>query len=114
MNSLEQQTERFAILPPDFQEAIRNFDYDKRLQQIDKKFRLHIDQLVALETALANIVFGELKSMELTSYIETNLRVNREKASEIALDVNENILMPLREKIKLTQDKNNGGSGEYV
>ncbi len=105
MNTLEEMTERFALLPVNIQEAITAFDYDHRLQKIHKKYKLHIDQSVQLETLLANIIFGDMKSTELTTHVERDLRLTRDKAVEISLEINNDILLPLREKIKETQAK---------
>ncbi len=103
MNTLEQMTERFELLPVSIQDAIKAFDYDHRLQKIHKKYKLHIDQSVTLESLLANIIFGDIKSTDLTSHVAHDLRIDREKAVEISLEINNDILLPLREKIKETQ-----------
>lgn len=102
MNTLEQATERFEQLPADIQDAIHAFDYDKRLQKIHKKYKLHIDQSVALETIMADIVFGDMKSTELTNRLVSDLRIDHDTASTIALEINTEILIALREKIKET------------
>lgn len=95
-NSLEQLTERFDVLPEDLKEAIKTFDYDHRLHQIHKKFKLHIDQSVALENAMADIVFGDLKSTDLMHRVQKDLRIGSDNASEIALSLNSEIILPLR------------------
>ncbi len=107
MNTLEQNTARFALLPADIQEAIKLFDYDNRLQKVHKKHKLHIDQSVALEALLADIIFGDMKSIELTNTIEHDLRMERGTAAEIALEINSTIILPLREKIKEVQETEN-------
>ena len=107
MNTLEQNTARFTLLPVDIQEAIKLFDYDHRLQKVHKKHKLHIDQSVALEALLADIIFGDMKSLELTNNIEKDLRIERSLAAEIALEINSDIILPLREKIKEVQETEN-------
>ena len=104
MNTLEQQTERFQNLPSDFQKALSTFDYDHRLNLIQKKHKLHIDQAVSLEKIMSDIIFGDIKSLELTNEIERKLNLNRESAVEMALDINEAILAPMREHIKEIQN----------
>lgn len=106
MNTLEQMTEKFALLPEDFQEAIRTFDYDKRLQNVSNKFKLHIDQLVVLEQSMADIVFGDMRATNLPETLSNGLRISREQANEISIEINSAILVPLKDHIKSTQTKN--------
>jgi hypothetical protein len=103
MNTLEQQVERFRNLPTDFQEALSSFDYDHKLGSIHKKYKLHIDQSVSLENIMSDIIFGDQRSIELTSTIEHELRLPRETAIEIALEINRNILVPIKDTIKVIQ-----------
>lgn len=103
MNSLEQLTGRFSKLPINTQEAIKVFNYDYRFQKIHKKYKLHIDQSVTLESLVADIIFGDLKSLELTDKIEKELRIDRGIAVEIALEINKELILPLREEIKKVQ-----------
>jgi hypothetical protein len=103
MNTLEQATARFAKLPTDFQEAIRHFDYDKRLSAIHQKFKLHIDQSFALEKAVGDVIFGDIHSTEMHTAILHGLHVTKEQADEISMEINNQILLPIREAIKLVQ-----------
>lgn len=111
-NTLEQLTERFDVLPEDLKEAIRTFDYDHRLHQIHKKFKLHIDQSVALENAMADIVFGDLKSTDLMHRVAQELRIESDKASEIALALNSEIILPLRAHLQDIQSKRENAAKE--
>ncbi len=108
MNTLEQQAERFSNLPTDFQKALSSFDYDHKLGLIHKKYKLHIDQSVSLENIMSDIIFGDQRSLELTSAIENELRLPRETAIEIALEINRNILVPIKDAIKVIQDTDEG------
>jgi len=108
MNTLEHMTERFELLPEDLQEAIRTFNYDQRLHQIQKKFTLHIDQSVSMEKAMADIVFGDLKSIELTSVLHNELRIDHQKAIELALTLNSEVILPLREHLQKLQEQKTG------
>lgn len=107
MNTLEQMTGRFEKMPIDIQEAIKAFDYDHRLQKIHKKHKLHLDQSVLLESILADIVFGDMKSTELTTQVTDKLRIDRSVGAEIAIEINSEIILPLREKIKEVQEAEN-------
>lgn len=105
MNTLEQQAERFQNLPIDFQQALSGFDYDHRLGVIHKKYKLHIDQSVSLEKIMSDIIFGDQRSLELTTAIAEELRLPREQAIEIALDLNTTILEPIKSAIREIQNK---------
>ena len=99
-NSLLQNTERFNLLPEDAKQAIRDFDYDTALKSVHDKYKLHIDQAAALEKAVADVIFGDMHSTELLSYIQRELRVDQSKATEIAVDVNKNVLLPIQMKMR--------------
>lgn len=102
-NSLEQMNDRFQLLPDDAQDAIRQFEYDKALRNIHAKYKLHIDQASSLEKAVASVVFGEARPQSLIMTIQNELRVEAEKAREIAFDVNQMILLPIQEIMKRIQ-----------
>ncbi len=103
MNTLEQASERFAKLPSDFQVVIRNFDYDKRLHDIHKKFKLHIDQSFALEKTVGDVIFGDIHSTEMSEILHHSLHTTKEQADEISMEINDKILLPIREAIKSQQ-----------
>lgn len=103
MNTLEKATERFAKLPSDFQEAISSFDYDKKLHAIHEKFKLHIDQSFALENTVADVIFGDIHSTEMSRLLEHGLHTTREQADEMSMEINDKILLPIREAIKSQQ-----------
>lgn len=105
MNTLERMTDKFNTLPFDFQEAIRTFDYDLRLNAISKKHRLHIDQLVHLEKAMSDVVFGDLKAKDLNNTLISEMHIEQTLVNEITIDLNKEILIPLREHIRNIQTK---------
>ncbi len=102
-NSLTDKKERFDMLPEDTQKAIRSFDYDKALRDIHTKYNLHIDQAGALEQAVADVIFGATKPYDLIKRIGDDLRIDPEKAQEIAFDINTNILREIQELMKKVQ-----------
>ncbi len=102
-NSIELLKERFELLPRDAQEAIKQFEYDKALKEIHSTYKLHIDQAYTLETAVANVIFGELETSELISFLQTELRLSQETATQLAVEVNNKVLIPIQEKMKTIQ-----------
>lgn len=102
-NSIETQTERFTLLPDDARTAIQTFDYDTALKDIHSTHKLHIDQAASLEKAVADVIFGDMHTNQLVSYIEKELRLDPGKAIELALDVNAKILLPIQENMRKIQ-----------
>lgn len=102
-NSITQIKERFDMLPEDTQKAIQSFDYDKALRSIHTKYNLHIDQAGALEQAVADVIFGSTKPYDLIKRISMDLRIEEEKAKEIAFDINTTILKEIQELMKKIQ-----------
>lgn len=105
-NSIELMEERFASLPEDAQKAIKQFDYDLALKKIHTANKLHIDQAASLEQAVADVVFGDTRPQDLIGVINKELRIDHEKAKEIAFEVNSNILIPIQDLMKKIQSEN--------
>lgn len=102
-NSIELIKERFDLLPDDAQKAIQQFEYDKALKEIHTSYKLHIDQAYSLEKAVADVIFGDLETQQLISFLQTELRLSPEIALQLSLDVNTKILLPIQEKMKEIQ-----------
>ncbi len=103
--SIERNTEKFASLPLDYQEAIKTSDYDEALNLITKEHKLHIDQSATLESLLAKLIFGEIESGNMISEIETNLHIGNAESVKITLELNELIIKPIKENLKNIQTK---------
>ncbi len=101
--SIERNTEKFASLPLDYQEAIRMSDYDNTLGTITKNHKLHIDQSAILELLLAQLIFGEIESREMISEVESKLHINNTEAVRITAELNELIIKPIKENLKNIQ-----------
>lgn len=104
-NSLELMKERFDMLPDDTKKAISMFDYNTALKEIHTKYKLHIDQAASLEKAVADLVFGQIRSSQLIPTISSELRIDITKATEIGYDVNTNILKPIQALMQKIQEE---------
>lgn len=102
-NSIELIKEKFELLPEDAQKAIQQFEYDKALKEIHDAYKLHIDQAYSLEKAVADVIFGDLETRQLISFIQSELRVSPETATQLSIDINTKILLPIQEKMKNIQ-----------
>lgn len=104
-NSLELMKDRFDLLPEDTKKAISMFDYNSALKEIHSKHHLHIDQAASLEKAVADLVFGQIRSSQLIPIITSELRVDQAKATEIGYDVNTSILKPIQALMQKVQEE---------
>ena len=104
-NSIERNTEKFKALPQDFQEAIRTSDYDLGLETTTKKHKLHIDQSAVLEDLLAKFIFGEIESSHLITEMESKSSITREQSTEIAKEIDELVITPIRQNLQKIQSQ---------
>ena len=95
-----ERMEGFQKLPNDFQKAITASDYDNCLETITKKHKLHIDQAESLESLLAKILFGEVEPEDVISEIKSKVNLSKEEAVEIAKEINQTIVLPIKENLK--------------
>lgn len=102
-NSIELIKEKFELLPDDAQKAIQQFEYDKALKEIHDAYKLHIDQAYSLEKAVADVIFGDLETRQLVSFLQSELRITPEIALQLSTDINTKILIPIQEKMKSMQ-----------
>ena len=103
-NSLELK-EQFELLPEDAKNAIRQFEYDKKLKEIHDSYKLHIDQAYSLEKAVADVIFGEIEPLQLISFLKNELRLSPEVATQLASDINTKILLPIQKNMRELQAK---------
>jgi hypothetical protein len=102
-NSIELMKERFALLPDDAQTAIKQFEFDKALKEIHSSYKMHIDQAYSLEKAVADVIFGDLETAQLISFLKNELRLSPEIAMQLSMDINTKILRPIQDKMKEIQ-----------
>ncbi|MFA6797180.1 MAG: hypothetical protein WCR40_00490 [Candidatus Paceibacterota bacterium] len=92
--------EQMQVIPEDLRKAITSVDYPKKLQTIFTKNKLLIDQASNLETETTLTLLG---LEPLTDYIDNlarELSIDRNRAVEIASDVDELIFQNVRESLK--------------
>lgn len=103
-NSLELKAQ-FELLPEDAKNAIRQFEYDKKLREIHDSYKLHIDQTYSLEKAVSDVIFGEIEPNQLISFLKDELRLNPETATQLGSDINTKILLPIQNNMREIQAK---------
>lgn len=87
-------------LPDDVKNAIFSVDSAKIINEVGKKYGLHIDQIGLLAEETGNILLGISKPTEFVDHLQTKLSIERVRASEVAAEVNEKIFSKIRESLR--------------
>lgn len=96
----EKLMELYAALPQVLKDAIFSVHVAEKIMQTGKKFGLSVDQtsILAYETGL--VMVGALHPRSYIQHIEESVNVDRQKATDIAKEVNHEIFFPVREALK--------------
>ncbi|MBI2099790.1 MAG: hypothetical protein HYT48_00410 [Candidatus Vogelbacteria bacterium] len=92
--------ERFEKLPPNIQQAISSADNERAIQEIGKKYALHIDQLGLLDDEVNLVLLGDTPSNQFVEKIKNVLRIDGAQAQAVGQEVSERIFMPLRDSLR--------------
>jgi hypothetical protein len=96
-------TERFKILPQNVQKAIFSADLPGKLKSTVEKYNLRIDQGGVLETEVNLIMLGLEHPDSFAGNVQKEVGVSQEVAEQIISDINNNILLPIRETLREMQ-----------
>ncbi|MCI0565820.1 hypothetical protein L0Y46_01340 [bacterium] len=114
--SRAQIDERIKYLPKDVQQSIADVGIDAVILEIGKKHGLHIDKIGILAEIIALVLYGLEHPKNFITRIAAEVGVSRQKASEIADDVNQRIFLKLRQSLRemygeleLKKEGENGG-----
>lgn len=88
-----------------------NVIYDKTIE-IGKKNDLNIDQTGQLNSNIEMMLLGETKSSDFLSIIIKSLDIDNNKAKKIAEDVNEKIVLNVRQMLREMQEKAEKEAGD--
>lgn len=88
--------EIFQTLPQDVRDAYYSVEYEKTLEDIAKKYKLHLDQADALSNETYRLMLSLTHPPEFIGNISRRLNVPSETAKMIAGEINERILRPIR------------------
>ncbi len=95
-----QLREAFADLPEGLKRAITTVDTANAIQEIAKRFLLHIDQMAALASETGLVLLGLTHPRDFVKNLATRLRISEARALEIAREVSEQILGKVREALR--------------
>ena len=97
--------ERFESLPDDLKIALTSEEVDASIQSVAKKHFLHIDQTGELADETGLVMLGLTKTDEYISNLKERLGVPQQKASEIAKDIDEKVLRPIKASLIATSER---------
>ncbi|MCE9517414.1 hypothetical protein K8Q96_00210, partial [Candidatus Nomurabacteria bacterium] len=91
---------RFSSLPENLQEAIANSNYQQKIYDIGAKYKLLVPQIASLEETTIQFMIGKISSSKYESDLALTTDLEATKISEIAKEVNDTILVNIREYMK--------------
>ena len=100
--SKEELSEAYKKLSPEIKEALLSIETAEIINNIGKKYNLHIDQIGELGTETGLIMLGLTHPTEFVSNLTKKLGVDRIVASQIAPDINDQVFLKIRESLKNT------------
>lgn len=96
---------RFANVPPEVARAIAQSDYQKKLYAIGTKNKLQVNKMAALEDVTVKFILGKISSSQYESELSLTTDLPATTVREIAVEVNADILSPIRELMKNPETK---------
>lgn len=96
----EEIFKRYEELPEDLKTAMYSASTAEIIYQIGKKHGLNIEETGDLTTEVAKILLGLNHPKNFISTLADVFDLSKEKATEIAQDVNHEIFFPIREELK--------------
>ncbi|MCG2695273.1 hypothetical protein L6261_04320 [Candidatus Parcubacteria bacterium] len=110
----EQIKERYNNLPEDVKQAISSVDTTNVVVNIGEKYQLHVDQLGELVDETGLVMLGFTKTNDFVSNLEKRLNVPREKAINLVKEINDEILIKIRESMKKIIDEKREEKSEEI
>lgn len=96
----EQLNEQFKKLPPALKDALFSADVADKIMTIGRKYALNIEKIGFLAEETGYIMLGLSRADEFVSMLAERIDISRVAASEIAKEVNREILTPIREELR--------------
>lgn len=96
----EQLNEQFKKLPPALKDALFSADVADKIMTIGRKYVLNIEKIGFLAEETGYIMLGLSRADEFVGMLAERIGISRVAASEIAKEVNREILTPIREELR--------------
>ncbi len=107
MNNDEIIKNRFNELPPDIKQAIMDSNLASKFDSIAEKNNLRLDQNGNLQTETLLVMLGLENNSDYIDNIQKALEIKKVEAINLAKDVNEMILNPIRDSLRIIQEVHN-------
>lgn len=104
MNQTDYFTEKIDTLPEDIQEAIRASNHEAILKEIQKEYKLHIDQAQTLEILATQLIFGDIDAPQFVNGMFNEAHVSSAVAGDILLKIDLLILKEIREYVERIEE----------
>lgn len=101
----EQLNNKFESLPKELQEAITSEETLNKIESIGKKYSLMLDKVSELADETGLIMLGLTKSNEFVKNLCDRMEIDSAKATEIAKDINTEILDSIRVSLRKIQEE---------
>jgi len=106
MPTPQQIQQRFESLPEDVKEAISSIDTTNTILEIGKSNSIQIDEMGEFVDETSMVMLGFTKPSDFVSNIESRFGVSKEIAEKLVKEINEKILLKIRESLKkITEEK---------
>ena len=92
--------EQYAKLPKQLQEAIQSSHVNEMISAIAAQNKLHVDQIEVFENEVMMLMMGFTDPIEFVGELQKSLGLTADIALKIATDTNEQILLPIRERME--------------
>ena len=101
---IELARKHYEQLPSILKEALFSTDVAEQMTEIGKKFGLTIEKTGIMAEETGYVMLGLARPNEFTGNLAHGLQINKDKATDIAAEINHQIFFPLREELKRTHD----------
>lgn len=93
-------------IPEEILNFIHSGDVYSKLEGIGDKYGLNLDKLGDLNIITEKAMIGEIKSSDFIDTVSKNLEIPEEVAENIAKDIGNNIMTPIRSALQKIQEQN--------
>ncbi len=104
---------RLAELPADIRQAIESAELSQKIRLIGETHHLHIDQIGILSDEIAMIMLGFSDPDDFHRAISTQLEMGPDEVAQIEESVSHDILLPIRESMKLFMEARAAKASEH-
>lgn len=96
--------EKLETLSENLHYAVIMSDWKKSLVEIQRQFKLHIDQTQVLEDSTIKLMFGDIDAPDFINHMFNDAHINSETAADILLEVDLKILKKIRERLESIEE----------